>query len=305
MAKIVYKNWAAEYGFFPNALVSSFEADAPPSNMLTEHPGQVAILLPGTSNLVDLTFTLGDGSGSSSSAVGRRVDVVAIVNTNAFTISGDFATVTLADSLGGYSTITSTHTNGRTDGKTMTNLIWLASEASGSADLNDIVEVSISFGSSARFGRLDPWAAIMVEEQPFFGTLVAGPAFIPVHGIRLEGYSPGLSDPSQVVQSIGGTRWSARRTRLRRVSAEFALLRTSEIEALPPSLSLRGLVEHCGVSAPALWVLNDDEVGNQSMYAYFAEEVNWSALDKVSDVEDDVPVLAPGYRLSFSLQEAR
>ena len=306
MAKIVYKNWAVEYGFFPDALADSFEPDAPPANMLTERPGQIAMMLPGSSNQVDITFTLGDGSGSSSSAIGRRVDVVAIINTNAFSVSGDIATVTMYDSLGNYSVIPTTYTNGRTNGRTMTNLIWLASDAVGSADINDIVEITISFEPTARFGRLDPWANIVAVDQPFFGTLVAGPAFVPTHGIRLDGYSPGLTDPSQIVQSIGGTKWAARRTRLRRVNAEFALLLTSEIEALPPTLSLRGLVEQCGISAPALWVLNDQEVGNQSMYAYFGEDVNWSALDKVADHDEDgIPVSAPGYRLSFSLYEAR
>lgn len=306
MAKIIYKNWAAEYGFFPDSLAASFEADAPPTNMLTERPGQVAIALPGSSNVVPLVLYLGDGSGSSSSMIGRRVDVVALVNTNAFTISGDFATMTLIDSTGAYSSTTTTYTNGRTNGKTMTNLIWLASDAVGSANINDIVEINIEFNSSARFGRLDPWANLLVEDQPFYGTIVAGPSFSPQHGIKLEGYTPGLMDTSQTLKSIGGTTWAAKRTRLRKVNAEFSLLLTSEIEARPPNLSLRGLVEHCGISAPAFWMINEDEIGAQSMYAYFDSEVNWGALDKVADEDEDGnPVSAPGYRLGFSLREAR
>lgn len=306
MAKVVYKNWAAEYGFLGDGLDDAFEADAPAQNMLSEIPGRVAIVA-ASSQPPKLVFHFGDGSGSSSSLVGRPVGAVAIVNTNAFPSGNidDMAVCRFIDSDGAYSETPVTYTNGRTDGSTMTNLYWLGSDAEGSANLDDVVTVEVEF-TGASFGRRDPWANIVTYDAPFFGPVVAGPVFKPQHGIRLEGYSPGVSDPSQIATSIGGTTWAAQRTRLRRVTAEFACLLTSEIEADAPSLSIRGLVEHCGVSKPALWILNEAEVGRQSMYAYFAEEVNWSGLDKVDDVDDDnVRTLAVGYRLGFSLREAK
>jgi len=302
MAKIVYKNWFVETGaYFDPSIVADFETDAPASNMLTEIPGQVAIC----SGVIPPTFRVYiDGGGSSP--VGRPVDVVAIVNTNAIVTGAAPLSVTLHDSTGGQVQIDTWHTNGRGEGNVLANFIFLVSEGTGSGDPDDIVHIDFNFdAANIDFGRLDKWANLITVEAPFLGTLVAGPALVPANGIRLEGYTPGVSDPSQVIQSIGGTTWTNQRTRLQRVTGEFALLTESEIEAEPPLCGVRQLAEHCGISRPALFVLNDDEVGNQTVYALFTEPLSWSAIDKVADPSGLPSALEPAYRCGFSLIEAR
>lgn len=295
----------AEFGYFAAGDDAGYEVDAPATNMLTETPGQVAIASTDPSVIriyIDGAETT--GTTSSENIRGRPVDVVAIINTN-FIPNGDISiSCALNDTSGGISTTDTFYTNGRGDGATITNVIFLASDMTGNADLTDIKYIEISFNPGyALFGRKDAWVNVATEDAPFFGTVVAGPAYSPANGVRLEGYAPGVFDPSQIVQSIGATTWTSRRTKLRRVSGEFALLNESEIEAEPPSCGLRQLAEHCGISRPALWILNESEVGKQTLYAYLVEDLVWTVLDKISD--GSPTGLEPGYRAAFNLREAK
>lgn len=302
---IVYRNWLEEFGETEPATDAIFEPEAPASNMLTPRPGQIGIVDETTTSDVTLAFRIGRGTaGSSSERNGRRVDVVAIVNTNYLgDDSSDTAVCTVYDDADNATVCTLSAINTASDGQTQDKLIWFVSSGSGSAGAGDISRIVITF-SGGRFGRRDRWTGEITDEAPYFGTVIAGPAFQPENGIRLSGFTPGMSDPSRTVRSIGGTTWASPQTRLRRMTAQLPLLTETEVEADPPLCGLRQLAEHCGLSRPLLVIpqtTNLSTLNRQAIFGLLTEEVAWPAFDKIDD--DGAKVIA--YQSTLSILETK
>lgn len=302
---IVYRNWLQEFGRVEAYTAAMFFAGAPASNMLTDRPGQVAIVDESVTSDLELRFLIGVGeNGSSSERIGRPVDVVAIINTNFIAQdSGDTATLVAYDDAGNSITVPGVFLNTVTDGQVQNNLFWFMSDGTGSANIADISRISIQF-TGGRFGRKDRWTGAITDEAPQFGTVIAGPKFAPAKGIRLVGYAPGITDLSRVVRSIGGTAWTSPQTRLRRASFDLPLLTETEVEDSPPSCGLRQLAEFCGLSRPLLVIpqSTDEQARNtQAIYGLLTEDVTWSAVDKVDESGSQVI----GYTSRLSILEAK
>lgn len=301
---IVYRNWAVEYGSIDSGSSDSaaWEPGAPESNMLTPQAGQVAIH-DGSSGVKTWRVLVGADSATSSNAIGRPVGCVALVNCNLIMDPSEVGDVLvhLIDEDGATATCQAPAITLNGSGGAMSSIVWMVQDdATGSADLSAIVAVEFEFAASVRFGSRDPWTGGTEEQALRIGTVVAGPLWRPINGIKLTPFVPGSVDLSPVIRTIGATVWSSPQTRMRRLSGEFALLPKDEVEARPPLCGLRQLADHCGISRPLLLIPSDtdrQDLAAEAVYGHFTEDIAWSLVDKKDDV--------PQFRCPFNILESK
>lgn len=313
---VCYMNWVADVGQVSDATDEQFEVGAPASNMLTERPGQVAIHTGGTPSIeISISGPFDEGAESLSvlTPAGLPVGVIAMINTNVLLDAGSANGVlcTVYDESGNSSNFMTSDIDFSGDGYSQMNLYWviradraLSDGSAVAADLSKITHFAFTFDSDLEYGTRNQWSSTVATAPFKVGTVVAGPAFRPERGVRLMGYSPGVSDISNVIRSIGGTVWASPQVRLRRLQAEFTALSETEIEAQPPDCGMRQLAVRCGVSRPLLIipsVTNAQRSHQQFVFGYISEDWTWTAVDK-SDTDG---ALEPYYKVTLAIIEAK
>lgn len=303
---ISYINHAFRSDAEVSDIVGSWEANAPPSNVLTTRLGQKAI----ASGYAGHSFRVYVSSNSPTETA--EIGVVGILGTNILGV--DDPTDISVDLFDDDNNVYTAYLNSDFfqsaevgDGIFQSHIFFVVSTDLPLAVGKRIVNVRFGFSANVITGTKDPYTGVTSQSPLQIGGVWFGPAFKPANGIGIEGFGQSVEDNSKVLRSIGGQVWTSPEIRQRACSVEFAGLFESEVYAAAPEQSLQQLAMFCGISRPliVLPISNDkDFTYLQGIYGYMPSTPKWQSVNKVLDPD------SPGakvrlYTGSLEIIEAR
>lgn len=304
---IGYKNFA-DGGHVVN-LVSSWEADAPLTNILTPRLGQKAI------SASDIGYAFEVYLNSGSPTLSATVGIIAILNHNIislddatnFNIDVYFTDNTLA-TLGGETDPASwfNTVSMQQDGTFQSHFIWVPTSPEFLTKKVYKIRVALSGYPLSICGSQNPYTNELTVENFSLGGIWFGPVFRPTNGISISGFGQGIIDQSQVVTSIGGQVWAEPEMRQRTGKVQFPGLLESEVYNKAPTQCLQQLAAWCGVSRPLIVVptTSDEELTyTQGIYGYLSSPASWELFEKTKDATTGQMVRL--YTGSLEITEAR